>query len=516
MKLQAKKLAPFGLYLSLVATLASVGLYIVQRSFNLPLQISLGLIVVGLALFAILDPDRLRRLLAGRQARYGSNAFILTIAFIGILVVINVLVYNNSKRWDLTEDKTNTLAKESIDTLKSLKEPVKAEAFYSSSTPSDTARTLLDSYKYNSGGKFDYEFIDPVKDPVRAKADNVTSDGTIVLKQGTHLEQVSFAGEQDITSGLVRLANPGKRAVYFLTGHGEYNPDDTSGDRSYNQVKQALTAKNYTVNTLNLLSTRQIPADALALIIAGADKPLSSDEVVLIKAYVDKGGSLVLLSEPRIVTQFGNSPDPLQPYLVTDWGIQLGEDMVIDLNYDPPVVAVSASYGQHSITNKMNNQAVIMPSARTIDAAKTTNPDVQQTVLIQTAKNSWGETDAQSITDNKISFNEKTDLAGPVSLAIAAMNNKTQARIVVVGDSDFASSKNFAQYGNGDFLINSIDWAAKQENLISLTAKTPTQRMIAVRSQVTLGLVLLTTVFVIPGFVIVSGVSVWIRRRRRG
>ena len=515
MKSSLKRFAPLGLYVALAAALVSGALYIIQRSFNLPLQISLAMIVVGLAAFALLDPQHLREILTGRQARYSSNALVLSVAFIGILVVVNYVAANNSVRWDLTEDKTHTLSKETLDTLKSLKEPVTAEAFFTSRYPSDTARELLDTYQYNSNGMFTYQFIDPEQNPVQAQQSQVTRDGTIVLKQANRQEQVTYAGEQDMTSALIRLANPGKRAVYFLTGHGEYDPDST-GDKSYSQVKSALTAKNYTVANLSLLATRAIPPDALALIVAGPDKPVSQEETDLILAYLKTGGSLIYLSEPAIVTQFGDAPDPLAAAIKDNFGVQLSNDMVIDLNYNPPSVAVSASYGQHAITQKMNNLAVVMPSARSVEPVATPPSGVTDTVLVQTAQNSWAETDMKSLSENKVNFDSGVDLQGPVSLAVAAENSTTGARVVVIGDSDFASSNNFTQYGNGDFLINSIDWAAKQENLINLTPKQTTQRILVMRDQSTMGLILFGTVFLIPGIVIISGVAVWIQRRRRG
>ena len=126
------------------------------------------------------------------------------------------------------------------------------------------------------------------------------------------------------------------------------------------------------------------------------------------------------------------------------------------------------------------------------------------------------ETDLQSLSDNKVNYDSGIDIQGPVSLAIAAENTTTGARVVLVGDSDFASTSNFAQYGNGDFLINSIDWAAKQENLINLTPKSSTERILVMRDQSSMGLILLGTVFLLPGIVIISGVAVWIQRRRRG
>src|SRR5688572_17498179 len=89
-------------------------------NLTLALQISIALFILGLAYYAIMSPDSIRRFVTGRQARYGSNSLILAIAFLGILFTINYLVYQNpGTPLDLTEDKSNTLSE---DTLKALAE----------------------------------------------------------------------------------------------------------------------------------------------------------------------------------------------------------------------------------------------------------------------------------------------------------------------------------------------------------------------------------------------------------
>ncbi len=93
MKTAQRRFAPFGLYLALLAAIVSAGLYIVEGQITLPLEISLAFIVIGLAIFVILDPQRVRASLTGRQARYGSNALVMIIAFLGILIVINFVAY---------------------------------------------------------------------------------------------------------------------------------------------------------------------------------------------------------------------------------------------------------------------------------------------------------------------------------------------------------------------------------------------------------------------------------------
>lgn len=508
MKNQLKKFAPYGLYLSIAALIAAIGLFIVQKSFTLPIQISLGVIVLGLALAILFDPQKARETLSGRQAKYASNSILMVLAFLGILIVINYLVNNYSKRWDLTESQEHTLAPESINVLKSLSQPVSAQAFYTQRTSSTAARTLLDNFKNSGNGKFTYEFIDPDANFAAAKAANVTRDGTIVLKMGNSQEPVTYTTEQEITSALIRLSNPGKRVVYFLTGHGEM---ETS---AYTQAKASLTSKNYTVTDLNLISDHKIPDDALALIIAGPKKPLSQEEADTIKTFLDNGKSVLYFLEPSPLTEFGTNSDPFGEYLVKTWGIHFDDDVIIDPSINPPVVAAAASYGNHAITQKMQNMATIFPTARSIQTGQVDG--VTSTALVLTSSSAWGETDIAALNQNQIKFDESKDIAGPDTIAYAAENSKTKARVVVIGDADFAGDQYNTQYGNGDFFVNSVDWAAQQENLISLTPKNSTSRIMVPPQNFVMGLILLGTIFVIPGLVVLSGVVVWVQRKRKG
>ncbi len=185
------------------------------------------------------------------------------------------MIYHNPKSWDLTEDKQHTLAPETLNTLQSLPEQVTAQAFYSQRSPTTTAEQLLEQFKNNSDGNFDYEFIDPEENPLAAQQAKITQDGTIVLIMGANQQPVRFASEQELTGGLVRLMNPTSQTVYFLTGHGEYNPED-QGDQSYSMVKRTLESKNYTVKVLNLLAENKIPDDAEVILIAGPRQPIST------------------------------------------------------------------------------------------------------------------------------------------------------------------------------------------------------------------------------------------------
>ncbi|MGZ9226484.1 MAG: DUF7088 domain-containing protein, partial [Anaerolineales bacterium] len=195
-------------FIAMVRGLASMQVITVANIDNLNryLLISTGVILLALALYAVLEPDRISRFISGRQARYGSNALIMIIAFIGILIVGNVLAYQNPVTLaDLTEDKVNTLAPELVAALEKLPEKIIATGFFSQNMSTETADQLLSNIKANSNGKFDYEFINPDRDPQAARNAGVTGDGKVLLQMGERKEIAAFASEPEILKATLRL-----------------------------------------------------------------------------------------------------------------------------------------------------------------------------------------------------------------------------------------------------------------------------------------------------------------------
>jgi ABC-type uncharacterized transport system involved in gliding motility auxiliary subunit len=498
-----------GLVAMQVFTVASID------NLNRAILVSIGVIILGLATYAILEPDRVRRTFTGRQARYGSNAIVMIIAFVLILIFGNAMaIANPLPLGDLTEDNANTLSPEMIGALKQLPQKVTATGFFAQNS-TESAEKLLSNIKANSKGKFDYHFVNPDTDPQAALNAGVTGDGKILLQMGSLKEIVAFASEDEMLKGFLRLINPGSNTVYFLIGHGELDTEQ-GGDGSMTRARDALTNKNYTVKTLNLVSENKIPEDANVIVVAGPQKPLTDNEVKLLEDFLAKGGSLVVMEDPTAVTKFGDSPDPLADMLSKDWGIVLDNDIVIDLNSPQPSTAVSASYdGSHAITRNMNNLITYYPYTRSISLGQAVE-GVTVTQLVQTNERSWGETDFASLSQGGQVGLGDGEVVGPLTLAVAAENSTTKGRVVVFGTANLAVDQIFDTSGNGDMFVNSVDWSAEQESLVNLTPKTPVERSFSPPSQIHWILILLTSVFIVPGLIVVGGVSTWLARRRQG
>ncbi|NPA07272.1 MAG: GldG family protein [Chloroflexi bacterium] len=510
------------LILAMVSLAVAAGAYVITRAWDTPVRVALAVAIIAFAVYLSLESDRIRAWLRGRQARYGSNTLLMTLAVIGILGSINYLASLYPKRWDLTEDKANTLAPEVQELLANLPEDVTAYAFYSAQADTTYAKELLDKFALASNGKFAYKFIDPLLQPGMAQKYGVTRDGTIVLVMGDRSELVTFASESELANALVRLLHPENQVVYFIIGHGEADLE-AFGDQGLSMFKDELESKNYTVKTLTLATEKAIPDDAKVLVVAGPMQPFQEHELQLLKEYLENGGSVVFFFNTSI--EGAQEPDAnLAAYLEDTWGIIVDNDVVIDpTSPQQPFLVMAAIYEPHPITQKLTNLVTIFPIARSVRLANPDDPLRLGTEIIKTAPQAWGETDltafqateGQEGTIANLEPNPETDIMGPVPLAVALEDTQSGARIVVVGDADFVRNGAYPAYGNGLLAVNAVEWAANLGDLIKLTPRETVQRQLKPPNSYLLNTIFLTSVCLLPGAVLLLGAFVIIRRRLR-
>ena len=132
-----------------------------------------------------------------------------------------------------------------------------------------------------------------------------------------------------------------------------------------------------------------------------------------------------------------------------------------------------------------------------------------------TTNQSWGET-GYANQSSEAKYDAAQDSAGPVGLAAAGENTSTKGRVAVFGNSSFAGDELFDYYGNGDLFINAVDWAAEQDDLIQITPRETIERRFNIPTQLQWLMILLGSVLIIPSMVLISGISTWLARRKRG
>ena len=223
--------ADWGALVGAVALLGSLGGLLVAGEATAWMEIAGALGVVLLVLPVVLDPGRARAALLGRQARYGGNALVATVALVAIIGLLNYLGARHPWRWDVTAEQQFSLSEQTEQILETLSEPVHVTLFF---TPGhyyrQQAADLIQEYALRSR-YLTYEFIDPDLEPRRAMEYQVARDGTIVFERGERREFCFGVQEQDLTSALLRVISDQAKGVYFLTGHQERDLEgtDTTG-----------------------------------------------------------------------------------------------------------------------------------------------------------------------------------------------------------------------------------------------------------------------------------------------
>ena len=467
---------------------------------------------------------------AGRQARFGTLAVASILVVLGILIAINYLSARHNKRWDLTAARQFSLSDQTKKVLHDLKEPIKIRVF-ARSDEFPRFRDRLDEYTYQSK-LVSAEYIDPEKKPAVAQQYGVTQLGTVVFDYKGRTEKATSDGEQELTNALIKVVQGRQPKVYFTQGHGE--KDTTSAERSgYNSIAGALASDNFIVDKVVLAQQQAVPADADILVIAGPKTDFLAPEVEMLKKHLARGGKILLMLDPVLKA---DQPQPVALQgLLKDWGIDAGNDIVLDVSGmgrllgTDESVPVAASYPPHPITENFNLMTAY-PLARSMTPVEGGSNGHTAQKLVETSSRSWGETNLKSLTGGEPAKMDDADKKGPVSLGAAVSSpatdvtppkdaakpgdepKKPETRLVAFGDSDFASNAALGVSGNRDLFLNTINWLAQQENLISIRPRDPEDRRITLTADQERRIFYLT-VLIVPGLILLAGVQTWWRRR---
>ena len=468
-----------------------------------------------------------------RTGRYGFNTLVLMGAFTGIIVVANVLSFENSSRMDFTATNQFSLANRTKDVLSNLTEDVRATAFYKSVadpniTDTETASqrnerrnkvvNTLEEFDSRSS-KFSFRIIDPDLQPgvvIRyfgARPTSFVTEIVVVeeLDSGrfdvlrrtdasyTQLEQAL------VTSTLVATGSE-KKKVYFLSGHGERDIDGGTSD-GYLAVRSGLEGDNYQVEKLDLNSPDvggDVPADAALVVIAGPSSSLPEAHEEALDRYLEgvmtdgsprrEHGRMIFLAEP-------NSPVSFLRFLA-DWGLLISTGYIRDVGSSVPGLPQTLSLrifpdaASSADPDNPENPVleIISPEGELLSdvfmAGATAINLLPHNLLIgvlplaETSGNSYliaepdrtePITDAGTDSDRRGPFIPAVLVrsAGQVSTPTPASEPEPSeiSDIIVFGDSDFLSNSSYNQGGGSDLFLNSANFLVGDFSLVSIRPK---------------------------------------------
>ncbi len=492
-----------------------------------------------------------------------SAGVLLVLALIGILNYFGMKYYH---RFDWTAEKIYSLSDKTLAVLNGLDKDVEVTLFLPPQSPlHDEAKELLERYAAKSK-RITFRVVEAEKNLIEAQRlvdkYQISSLNVVVfdaggkrrvveesdladydysgLQFGGSPEMTGFKGEEAFTGAILALGESRTPKVLFTSGHGELALED-AGPQGLSRIRELLGQDNLELSTWASLGQPDVPAGTDLVVIAGPRSGFVPPELDAFARYLDHGGRMMVLLDPELARGAGLVTTGLESWL-KGYGVEVGTDIVVDPSATLPFFGAETIFvnatGSSKIVQSLEQAKypVIVALARSV-APGQAPAGMEALTLLETSADGWGERD---LADLKAVAKGESDRKGPVPLAVAvAAKAKTPAtpgleedeleppaaesaaaqppaptwRLVVAGDSDFATNGQLANVGNPTLVANAFNWLLERQKLIEIGPKRPEQA----RLTLTPGELSAITWSVLAGLPLLSiaaGIAVYLRRRR--
>ncbi len=435
-----------------------------------------------------------RRYGGGRAAARWTPALLM----LGLTAVLAGIAARAPLAWDLTPDRRNSLAPQTRQILDALDRDVTVTAFYQRQDPRRRVAARLLAALSDASPRVHVEMLDPDLAPAAVQALDVTVARTVVVQCGERRRDLLDPDEAALASALFRVTAGEMPVIYWLQGHGERSLHDEKRP-GFSACRAALERQGYMVRPLSLAERPAVPGDAAVLVVASPTAELLPVETEALTRYLEDGGGVLVLADP-------GTPASLEQWL-RRYNIAPGGDFLVAADGLPrrfgvdPQVPVVLDYGAHPITHGLDGLPTFFPYAQDLRPVSGRVAGITARTLARLGERSWAESDLASVSRRRPRYDEGEDRPGPFSLAVAeeidlpvflrrrpgsadsslartsaaglapsVLRREETARLVVVGDADFASNAYLNLYGDRDLMLNMIAWLAREQPLVSRRA----------------------------------------------
>lgn len=445
------------------------------------------------------------------QIRLQSSVFLLL--FIALLVVLAWLSNRHSLTFDMSANQRNSLSEETVRLLANVQTPLSVKLFISPlNERKPVLETLFERYQHLQPN-IQVQTLNPDLHPDLLRAHDIRYDGEVLLEYQGRNEKVVQIDESSVSTAIQRLLRSGERWLVFLQGHGERNPY-SEANHDYSLFATELAGKGYTIENLNLAQLGSIPDNTDVLVLASPRVALLPGEIALLQEYVDAGRSFLWLADPEQVA------DGLEllgerlaagfvPGVIVDPNSQL-------MGLERADFALIGEYPRHPITRNLSSLS-LFPQAQAIEFYG--DDRWQRQNFLQSDTRSWNETG--ELRGEIFNGDNDDEIAGPLTIGMSLARSEQdeigqpfEQRVIIVGDADFLSNRYLGNGSNLEIGSNMVNWLSHDDRLISISPRpAPDTRLeLSKHQQLAIAIFFL---FALPLGLLVSGLRIWLRRRKR-
>ncbi|MBR6794269.1 MAG: GldG family protein [Clostridia bacterium] len=478
-----------------------------------------------------------------RKFKYGSVATGLTVAFVAVVVIVNIIfsLLADAYSWklDMTSYDMYSISKSTKQIVNALTKEDKIEltVMYNEEEYPEMVRETVKRFA-NLSANIDCKYVDPEVNPnalTSFGSEYSIENGAIVVKNGDRIRVINFSDmvEQDtetytvtykieecLASAVLYVTKEQIPMVYFVTGHGENGYEDFMG----------LIANNGAdVKEVKLNQLSAIDEMARVMVICGPAIDYSQAEIRILQEFLTND-----YNYERDMFFFSDPESPKLPNLegfLAEWGIALGNNVVLESdNYSASTYATATgspeagplylipSYTENTVSDiaVAADYASVVPNARSLKLVSE-DSGITETVSLLT-------TSAESYAKNFESINagyQKADgdAEGPFDVAVAATRYKyvnnvaVESHLFAAGSVDMLNEQYMSYHGNGAFLYNVYRMMVgeNETDIVGASKIAASTVMMLDTAAVRWGSIIF--IAIIPTIFLVIGLIVYIRRR---
>ena len=455
----------------------------------------------------------MKNLFKDKRIKYGTYSTVVAMIFLAILVMINLVVGQFNRSFDTTKDKLFGLSSETQQVLDNMTSKVTiytTSKTGSSDSIGDRVEQVLTQYKQKSKvGSLNVENIDLYLHPDFAKnynsEDKPVSTGSIIVVSNDKYRVISESDYYDSENGQFSIDAEESPAVYFVTGHGEAEPEN------FSSLSKQMSLANYSVKTINLLEDN-IPTDCAVLMITPCSRDYSDVEAQKVKDYLTSAGRVYCIIGGIDTANCKNLMG-----IINSYGLTVNSGYIYEGDENSYMMypyAVLPTVTENDITSQITEKGykVLTVASQALENTEIKKKDVEINPLLTTSKKSYikeGENTAVS--------KENGDKSGPFNVAVSVNDKSNNSKLIVTGCSYYLVEPNTDSMVNGansTFVISGLNWLNDQSDNIYISPKDIMTETIVV-DEASAGKLKILAWAVIPAIIFVIGFAVWAVRRNK-
>ena len=413
----------------------------------------------------------------------GSYSLAVTAVVLAIIIAVNIFVSTlptTLTKYDISSSKLYSITSNTKVVVNSLEQDVTIYWVVQADQEDDVIENLLGKYESLS------DHIEVVKknpDVFPTFTEQYTSEdvpnNSLIVESGERSRYISyddiylaesdmysysyttsFDGEGAITSAIDYVVTEELPQVYVLEGHGETELPSTFAD--------SIEKENMEVNSLSLLTTKEVPEEADAVLIYNPQSDISEEEAEILSEYAKAGGKLFVMSGP---VEGGELPNLNS--ILDDYNISVTEGIVVEGNSNyyafgyPYVLMPEMASSEITDTLINENYYAIMPLSQGLQVGTTSTGTV--TELLTTSYDAFSKVAGFELETYE---KEDGDIEGPFTLGVS-IETSGAGQIIWYSASDFLNDmyNAYSSGANVDLAMNSLSSLIGEREAIAIRSK---------------------------------------------